>query len=339
MNKSKAASILGISENASDSEIKTAYKKMAIKFHPDKNKDPSAEEKFKEISTAYNYLLNPQQEHQQHHFNPFEHFAGFGGFNPFDGFGGFEANSFVHNENKIIQCQNTVYKVNIKLKDAHSGLTKNFKISIKKRCFDCREKCNTCNGSGKIVTQRQIGPMTQHITNMCNLCRGSGKIRKDASTYTCGTCQNKQEWDEDKKVEVVIPKCVKSGYQIIMKGLGEQPIQNEKDIPGDLIFEIIVDNSDDHFTRRNDDLIYKINIDLKSSIVGKILQIPHYESLINIDIKTLGIINPKKEYYLMNLGLGLKGKLVLQFNVDYPEISLNDEQVLLFEKAFESLKL
>ena len=131
MNKTKAANILGISENASESEIKTAYKKLAIKFHPDKNKDPDAEDKFKDISTAYNYLLNPQQEQQHQQFNPFEHFNGFGGLNPFGNFGGFDANSFVNNDrNKINQCQNTIYKVNIKLKDVHFGLKKNLKIAI-----------------------------------------------------------------------------------------------------------------------------------------------------------------------------------------------------------------
>lgn len=332
MNKEKASKILNISLNASESEIKSAYKKLAIKYHPDKNKDPSAEEKFKEISTAYNYLLNPEKENHQPNvnFNPFEHFN----FNPFDAF---NININHQHQNTPKKCGNVLHKINIKLCDAHTGLNKNFKIKVKKTCFECKETCNTCNGSGKIQTHRQIGPMTQVITNTCTPCRGSGKTHIKGSNINCSKCQNKQEWNEERTIELKIPKCVENGYMIEIENMGEQPI-NEKDIPGNLIFQIFVENKDDHFTRRVNDLIYNVNITLEESIVGKYIEVPYYDKIMFLDIKTFGIINPKKEYIIYNHGLGGKGNLILKYNIEYPEVTLTEQQIQSFKNIFNDIK-
>lgn len=334
MNKEKASNILGVSLNASENEIKSAYKKLAIKYHPDKNKDPSAEEKFKEISTAYNYLLNPQQQNEHFnmntHFNPFEHFNfHFNHFDPFN-LNNINVNNFP------VKCANVIHKINLKLKDAHNGLNKNYKIKVKKTCFECKETCTTCNGSGKTQSHRQIGHMTQVITNQCSHCKGSGKIHNKEKGINCAKCDNKREWLEEKTIEVSIPKCVENGYTIEIENMGEQP-SNEKDIPGNLIFQILVENKDDHFTRRQNDLVYELNITLEESIVGKFIEVPHYDRLVCLDIKTLGIINPKKEYIIYNYGLSSKGNLILKFNIDYPEVTLNDDQIEKFKLMFNEI--
>ena len=328
MNKDKASKILGISANANESEIKSAYKKLAIKYHPDKNRDPGAEEKFKEISTAYNYLLNPQ-EHMQHpnmHFNPFDQFN----FNPFDSFG----MNMNHNHNMPIKCSNKIVKINISLKNAHEGVNKNFKINVKKVCFECKETCNGCNGQGKRTIHRQIGPMTQIMTSACDMCNGSGKISKKDNK--CSACNNKREWDVEHLIEVKIPKCVNTGYNVVFDKMGEQPM-NTRDIPGDLIFEVYVDNVDENFKRRNNDLVYKVDIDFKESVIGKTINIPHYDKMISIDSKTLGLINPKKEYIIYNHGLGGMGNLILNFEINYPEILFDENQLAKFIEAFNCM--
>lgn len=327
MNKEKASRILGISLNASENEIKSAYKKLAIKFHPDKNNDPSAEEKFKEISSAYKYMLEPESEHPNinMHFNPFDSFNFNFNFNPFESMNG----------GGPMKCADSLHKINIKLKEAHTGLNKNFKIKIKRTCFECKETCTTCNGNGKVQIKRQMGPLTQIMSTVCSHCNGVGKKSVDKK---CVTCDNKKEWLEEKTVEVTIPKCVKNGYTIQFENMGEQP-SNERDIPGNLIFQIYVENNDEHFIRRNDDLIYNINISLKESIIGKFIEIPHYDKLICLDIRTFGIINPKKEYIIYNNGLGMKGNLILKFDIGYPEITLTEEHIESLKVIFDVINI
>ena len=170
MNKEKAAEILGVNPNSSEHEIKKAYKILALKYHPDKNNDSNAEEKFKDISLAYDYLLNPPVE-QTHpfaqQFNPFEHV-----FN----FNMFHHQNHNQNNNAPRKCNDTIHQINVKLKDAHTGLNKNFKINIKKTCFKCKKKCDTCQGNGVTTIRKQLGPMIQVMTNQCGECVGKGII-------------------------------------------------------------------------------------------------------------------------------------------------------------------
>jgi DnaJ-class molecular chaperone len=320
MNKEKACKLLDIDINSSEENIKKAYKRLALKYHPDKNKSPDADEKFKEISTAYNYLLNPPEENV---FNPFENIHNQFGFN-FDIFGGGH-----HHRRQNQQCQDTIHYIHVKLKDVHSGLNKNFKINVKKTCFECKTTCDVCKGEGKLTTYRKLGPMTQVISTTCNKCNGA------CSTYSSNnncSCTNGHIVEEH-LINVIIPENVENGNQVIFEGLGQQP-NNKNDKPGNLIFICNVDNNDKHFTRRNNDLIYNVNITLKESIIGKIIEIPYYDGPVVLDIKTLGIINPKKEYSLFNHGLAKKGSLILIFNIDYPEITLSDEQISEINNIF-----
>jgi DnaJ-class molecular chaperone len=323
MNKEQASKILGVNVNSTEEEIKKAYKQLALKYHPDKNKNVGAEDKFKEISTAYEYLLNPPVENV---FNPFENINNHFNFH-FNMFGN-------ENVRENVRCDDTVHNVFIKLKDVHTGISKTFKINLKKTCFDCKKECDLCKGDGKLKIHKQFGPMVQIMSTICNKCNGACLIR---SNMDCNKCNN-GDIIEEITVKLDVPKKATSGTKIVYDNLGHQP-KNKKEIPGNLVFELHVDSKDEHFTRRHNDLIYNVKITLKESIIGKNIIIPYYDIPIELNIKTLGIINPYKEYSLSNYGLAKEGFLILKFEIDYPEIVLNDTDVAIVDTILTKVNI
>jgi len=342
-NKEDYYKILGVSSDASDNEIKKAFHKLALVNHPDKGGD---KEKFQKINVAYETLSDPDKRREYDNPNPFGNIGHGGGggfphfFNPFDQMFGGGMHGHMQggmHENLNLQpkkCNDSLFTVNLKLKDVHNDVNKTYKISIKKTCLKCLNKCDKCNGSGKQTVHRQLGPMTQIMTTTCNSCNGKGDINKSDSNCECGG----KDITEDKKIEVKIPKCSPNDHTIVFDGLGEQPT-NKRDKPGNLVFKILIQDSDEHFVRRDNNLVYTTTIDLKSSIIGKDIEIPHYDNPIHLNINTLGIINPQKEYILFNMGLGLKGNLILRFKIEYPEITLLEDQIKAFTEVFNNVHL
>ena len=342
-NKEDYYKILGVSNDASDNEIKKAFHKLALVNHPDKGGD---KEKFQKINVAYETLSDPDKRREYDNPNPFGNIGPGGGggfphfFNPFDQMFGGGMHGHMQggmHENLNLQpkkCNDSLFTVNLKLKDVHNDVNKTYKISIKKTCLKCLNKCDKCNGSGKQTVHRQLGPMTQIMTTTCNSCNGKGDINKSDSNCECGG----KDITEDKKIEVKIPKCSPNGHIIVFDGLGEQPT-NKRDKPGNLVFKILIQDSDEHFVRRDNNLVYTTTIDLKSSIIGKDIEIPHYDKPIYLNINTLGIINPQNDYILYNMGLGSKGNLILRFKIEYPEITLLEDQIKAFTEVFNNINL
>lgn len=343
-NKEDYYKILGVSKDASDNEIKKAFHKLALLNHPDKGGD---KETFQKINVAYETLSDTDKRREYDNPNPFNnininmgHPGGFHQFfNPFDNIfnPGTGMPGGVHFKSQTItpkKCNDSIFTVNLELKDIHKEVNKTYKISIKKTCLKCLNKCGVCHGSGKQTVTRQIGPMTQMMTNTCNNCNGKGEIAENNSNCEC----DGKEIVENKKIELKIPKCVRNGRTIMFDGLGEQPT-NKIDTPGNLIFKILVKDSDENFSRRDDNLVHTVNIDLRSSIIGVDIVIPHYDNPINLNINTLGIINPKKEYILFNMGLGGKGNLILRFNIEYPELTLLEDHINILKTAFDNVNL
>lgn len=335
--------ILGIQKDASDNEIKKAFHKLALVNHPDKGGD---KETFQKINVAYETLSDPDKRREYDNPNPFANMNHMGHghsgsftpfFNPFDHIftGGMHGNMhFSSQPPQPKKCNDSIFTINLELKDAHKELNKTYKISIKKTCLKCLNKCDVCNGSGQQTVHRQMGPMTQVTSSVCNSCGGKGELVKKRDDCECGG----KELVENRKIEVKIPTCAPNGHSIIFEGLGEQP-SNKIDKPGNLVFKVLIKDSDEHFIRRDNNLVYTTTIDLKSSLIGKIIEIPHYDNPITLNINTLGIINPKKEYILFNMGLGLKGNLILRFNIEYPEITLLSDQIQVLTDAFNNINL
>ena len=171
------------------------------------------------------------------------------------------------------------------------------------------------------------------VTQPCHICQGTGKV--SGNNASCSSCKGKGDYIEEKIIELQIPKGVAMGHQIKFDGLGEQP-HLENDLPGDLIFEIFV-QPDPMFERDGLDLIYKQKISFKDSMIGKKIQIPHYEEMLTIDIAEFGIIQPNKNYLIPNKGMesnGKSGHLVLKFTIDYPTKPLSEEMKKQLENLF-----
>lgn len=331
-------SILGVSKDCSKDELKKAYKQLAIKHHPDKGGD---ENKFKEISEAYQVLNDDekrelynrvgdeglQQGLSNNTVDPHDIFAQFFGNRGNNGFPFGDIFGMNRQQGRGTQrkkCRNLHHVIQITNKEAYFGLEKTIKIKLLKKCMKCISTCNMCQGSGQIHQMQRMGFITQMTTSTCNNCNGSGQAFKNNTS--CNECNGKIDKSEEKIIKLEIQPGVETGNKIIIDGCGEQQ-QTPTDIPGDLIFEILV-KLDNIFERKGLDLVYKSSILFKESIIGKKITIPLYDQELTIDISTFGITQPNKEYVIKNRGMKTKnsnGNLIIIFDIKYPEKTLDED--------------
>ncbi|ALJ31771.1 Chaperone protein DnaJ [Apilactobacillus kunkeei] len=290
-------SILGISKDASQDDIKHAYRRMSKKYHPDINKEPGAEKKFKEINEAYEVLSDEQKRRNYDQFGSADGPAGgfgggaggfgggAGGFSGFGG-GGFDdifsqffgggARGAQRDPNAPVKGRDLQYQMTINFEDAVFGKKTTIRYDREAKCDTCDgsgakpgthpETCHQCNGSG-YVTSVQNTPLGQMQTqHPCPTCGGTGKEIKDK----CPKCGGSGHMHESHKVEVNIPAGVDDGQQMRLQGQGEA---GENGGPyGDLFIVFRVKPSRD-FERDGSDLHYSQNISFTQATLGSTIKV------------------------------------------------------------------
>ncbi len=354
--------VLGVSKNATDQELKSAYKKMAIKYHPDRNPgDKEAEAKFKEAAEAYDVLRDPQKRQRYDQFGHAgldgaggfggasmnmddifsmfgsifgEHMGGFGGFGGFSGFssagGGTSRQSDRGGDLRL--------KVRVNLNDVANGVTKKFKVHKKVVCQHCHgsgsedgnlETCSTCKGKGYVtrVVNSMLGRM--QTQSACPTCSGTGKVVKNK----CHVCGGNGVVDGDEVIEVKIPAGVSDGVVVTLNGKGHAGRWNG--VPGD-IQVFIEEEPHPELERKDQNLIYNLLLDFPTAVLGGTAEIPTLDGTAKIKIEPG--TQPGKIMRLRGKGLpALKGygygmgDLIVNINVYVPE-NLNKEEKELFEK-------
>ena len=290
MNNTEYYDRLGVSKDASQDEIKRAYRKMSKKYHPDINKEPGAEEKYKEVQEAYETLSDDQKRAAYDQYGPDGANAGFGGqggFGGFDGgagFGGFEDifSSFfgggaTRNPNAPRQGDDLQYRVNLTFEEAVFGAEKEVHYNREATCKTCSGSgakpgtspvtCGRCHGQGviNVDTQTPLGVMRRQVT--CDVCHGTGQEIKDP----CQTCHGTGHEKQSHKVSVKIPAGVETGQQIRLAGQGESGFNGGP--YGDL-FVIINVNPSDKFTRDGSTIYYTLNISFVQAALGDTVEVP-----------------------------------------------------------------
>lgn len=288
---------LGIAKDASDEDIKRAYRKLALKYHPDKNATVDTN-RFQDIQTAYETLSDPDR--RRDYDNPVPDLTNLninnnnaGNSFPFDQF---FAHQFFgpqqHRGASVRKLADHHYSINISLRDVFFGTNKRLKASRKRVCHDCHRDCERCHGNGTVTHRVSMGPFLQMITQPCDQCQGQGITKINNSP--CQQCAGKGENTEEKLFEITIPKGTTNGRQFVFEQWGEQAVKST-DISGNLIVTVNVE-TDSHFVRQGNDLLFTVKLSLVESIVGKNLTIPHYEGDIKLHSGGFGIINPAKMY-------------------------------------------
>ena len=337
--------ILGLSKGASANEIKKAYRKKAIEFHPDKNPgDKEAEANFKKAAEAYEVLSDPQKKSQ---YDQFGHSAfesgGFGGggmnmediFSQFgdifgSAFGGGGFSGFGQSQYKS-KGGNLRIRVQISIKEVAHGVEKKIKVRRKVQAAGVSyDTCRTCEGKGQVmrVTNTILGRMQSAST--CPKCNGSGQI---ISNRPSGSDANGMV-EQEEAVSIKIPAGVEEGMQLKVTGKGNEAVGNG--ISGDLLV-LIEESTDDNFVREGNHLHFDLYISIAEAALGVSREINLLEGKVRIKLES-GIQSGKT---LRLRGKGLpdlngygKGDLLVHVNVWTPK-TLNKEQKQFFQKMIE----
>ena len=359
--------ILEVSKSASAEEIKKAYRKVALKFHPDRNQgDKASEEKFKEAAEAYEILSDPQKKakydqyghagvnqgngggHSGNMEDIFRNFGdifgggggGGGGFDPFESFfGGGGGRSQQRTRGK--RGVNLRVKVKLTLQDVANGARKNLKVKKHIECHTCHGsgakdassvgKCTVCSGSGVVrkVQNTILGQM--QTTNTCYQCNGSGQ----QITKKCVTCNGLGIEYGDETLQVDIPAGVQDGMQLSMSGKGNAGEQGGP--AGDLIIQIEVEQNPD-LEVDGQNVIYNLHISFVDAVLGASVEVPTIEG--KAKFKIPAGTQAGKIFRLSGKGLPAvnaygRGDQLILVNV-YTPTDLNAEEKKLLEKLRES---
>ena len=360
MEKRDYYEVLGVSKSADATEIKKAYRKLALKYHPDKNPgDKEAEEKFKEAAEAYDVLSN---EEKKRRYDQFGHagvggagqggfgggmsmddifsqfgdiFGSFGGFSGFGGFGGGRSARRVNRET------NLRVKVKMNLQEIATGIEKKIKVKKYVACQHCNgtgakdgksySTCSTCKGSGQVTRVQNTILGAMQTTSTCPTCEGEGKIINEKCTF----CNGEGVLMSEEVISINIPAGVGEGMQLSLSGKGNAARRGG--VNGDLIV-LIEEEEHPELVRDGNDLLYNVFIGYPEAVLGETVEIPTIEGKVKVKIEAG--TQPGKILRLRGKGLpdvnGYgKGDLLAKVNVWIPKNLSKDEKKLV-EKMKEA---
>lgn len=325
--------LLKVPATASAADIKKAYRKAAMKYHPDKNPDKSTEEKFKDISFAYSVLSEDQKRevYDRHAEAGLSEGGGGGGGNPMDIFEMFFGGGGGGGRQRERTTRSMVHQLQVALKDLYLG--KVTKLAVQKEivCTQCDgrggkdgaavTRCSDCNGQGVQVRLRQIGPgMMQQVQSVCSKCSGTGEFIKDKDR--CGGCKGKKTTSERKVLEVNIDRGMRDEQKIVFKGESNQ----EPGVPPGDIIVVIEEKAHPTFKRHNNDLLMDMEIELVEALCG------FHRVITHLDDRKLVVTCPPGQIIkdggikaIPNEGMPVykdpftKGQLFIRFKVKFPE--------------------
>ena len=341
--------VLEVSRNCSASELKKSYRKLAMKYHPDRNpNNKEAEERFKYLSEAYEVLKDTEKRaiYDQYGKDGLE--GRQGGFSSsqnmddimdifnsmFGGGGGFSRRQ---QRRRPDQKYNLDFEITLPLKfnEAIFGVEKKIDIKYKVSCDDCNgtgaeggklESCDYCNGQGQVVMKQGFMSFAQP----CPKCQGEGQ----KATSSCGSCSARGYHEEPETITINIPAGVDSGNRLRAQGHGNKSKQGQR---GDLYITFDV-AEDENFIREGSDIYIEVPVFFTQAVLGETITIPSLDGEIELDLK-IGT-KDKEQFVFEDEGVadvhsGRRGRLIAQVKVIYPK-KLKDEQRELLEKLQES---
>ena len=353
--------VLGVSKNASKDEIKDAYRKLAMQYHPDRNKAPDAEEKFKEISEAY-AALSDDEKRQQYDtlghpgfdqrytsedifrgtdFDSIFRDLGFGDlFRSFFG-GGFEGGFGGGFRERINRGEDLVYDLEITLEEAAKGTEKEIDVPRTEKCDVCNgsgaspgtspRTCPRCNGAGKVQHMRRSSFAMYVQVTACPTCRGKGTLIDSP----CKNCRGTGLVKKRRKITVKVPIGIDEGYQLRLRGEGEMASNGGS--PGDL-YVLVHILPHELFMREGDNLWHVLRIGYPQAALGADISVPTLEGSITVKIhpgtQPGEVIKLKGKGMPRFRGYG-RGDLLVRVGISVPEKLTQQQRALLEQLAKE----
>lgn len=334
--------ILGVDRNATEEEIKRAYRRLARQHHPDANPDdPEAERKFKEVAEAYSVLSDPARRRDYDMFGTAKMPAG--GFDPFDlfrtFFGGDPFESM--RRQRPARGGDLALELEVSLEEVVRGATRTVTIRKPATCETCRgsgaepgsapSRCTTCGGAGMVrnVQRSVFGNVMTSYT--CPECRGSGDRIEDP----CRHCAGAGRIEREEEVTLDIPPGVEHGTQFRMPGRGEAGPRGAKS--GDLYVGVVV-AEDDRFERRGEHLMVRAAIPFTKAVLGGTIEVESFDGPVTVEIDAgteVGSVLKVKGKGVPRLGSAGRGDLLIEVDVEIPRRLSEEEEELLRRFAAE----
>lgn len=339
--------VLGVARNASPEELKKAFRQQALKYHPDRNKEQDASERFKEVNAAYQVLSDPQRRTAYDKFGHagvsdgagrgFDDFQNFGGFGDiFDAFFGGSSRKGPARGNDL------ELEVSVSFIEAAFGIEKEFDVERLETCERCEGKraepgtepstCATCGGSGEVRrVQRMVFGQFQQVAQ-CSTCAGTGQTVETP----CTNCRGRGTERHNRRIAVEIPAGIEDASRIVMRGQGEKGAMNGP--AGDLYIYVRVQQHE-VFERHGNDVLAEVSVNIAQAALGTMLTVPTIDG--EHELKVSAGTQTGKVFRIRNVGIphmgrsGRRGDQLVAVKIETPK-KLSDRQRELFEELADS---